>query len=336
MQLGTQLGPYQIVSAIGKGGMGEVYRAIDSRLDREVAIKVSDERFSERLEREVRAVAALNHPNICTLYDVGPNFLVMEYVEGENLKGPLPLDETLRIARQIADALDEAHSKGIVHRDLKPGNIKIKPDGTVKVLDFGLAKLGGTPAAPSEDSPTISIPATQAGVILGTAAYMSPEQARGKQVDKRTDIWAFGVVLYEILTGERLFEGEDVTDTLAAVIRKEPVWERVPVEVRRLLKACLEKDPKRRLRDLADAWRLLDEAPRPLHLRRPFTERHTFSRTGDTSSTPLVSPFISGLSMDAVNGLSMQGCGRSMLRRPNLGTWVTCFMSVKRPCCLNR
>jgi Tol biopolymer transport system component/predicted Ser/Thr protein kinase len=258
---GDKLGPYQVTSRIGVGGMGEVYRAHDSRLNREVAIKVSAEQFSDRFEREARAVAALNHPNICTLYDVGPDYLVMEYVEGENLKGPLPLDEALRIARQIADALEEAHAKGVVHRDLKPGNIKVRPDGTIKVLDFGLAKMGGTPAVPSQDSPTISIAATQAGVILGTAAYMSPEQARGKAVDKRTDIWAFGVVLYEMLTGEQLFQGEDLTDTLAAVVRKEPDWERVPIEVRRLLKACLEKDPKRRLRDIADAWRLLDEAP---------------------------------------------------------------------------
>jgi Tol biopolymer transport system component len=173
----------------------------------------------------------------------------------------LPLDEALRIARQIADALEEAHAKGVIHRDLKPGNIKVKPDGTVKVLDFGLAKIGGTPTVPSQDSPTIGIAATQAGVILGTAAYMSPEQARGKAVDKRTDIWAFGVVLYEMLTGEPLFEGEDLTDTLAAVVRKEPDWDRVPFEVRRLLKACLEKDPKRRLRDVGDGWRLLDEVP---------------------------------------------------------------------------
>src|ERR1043166_1350844 len=170
MQVGTQLGPYRIVSVIGKGGMGEVYGAIDSRLNRQVAIKVSDERFSERFEREARTVAALNHPNICTLYDVGPNFLVMEYVEGESPKGPIPLDTALNYARQIADALMAAHAKGIVHRDLKPGNIKIKPDGTVTVLDFGLAKLVDTAASSNlDDSPTISIAATGAGMILGTA-----------------------------------------------------------------------------------------------------------------------------------------------------------------------
>ena len=258
---GDTLGPYEVLASLGAGGMGEVYRARDSRLNRDVAIKVSAEQFTDRFEREARAVAALNHPNICTLYDVGPDYLVMEYVDGETLKGPLPLDDALHIARQIGNALDEAHAKGIVHRDLKPGNIKIKPDGTVKVLDFGLAKMGGTPTVPSQDSPTISLAPTQAGVILGTAAYMSPEQARGKPVDKRTDIWAFGVVLYELLIGEQLFQGEDLTDTLAAVVRKEPDWSRVPVQVRRLLKACLEKDPARRLRDIADAWRLLDEAP---------------------------------------------------------------------------
>jgi eukaryotic-like serine/threonine-protein kinase len=258
---GDRLGPYEVTAPIGVGGMGEVYRAHDARLNREVAIKVSTEQFSDRFEREARAVAALNHPNICTLYDVGPNYLVMEYVEGETLRGPLPLDEALGIARQIATALDEAHNKGIVHRDLKPGNIKVRPDGTIKVLDFGLAKMGGTPTVPSQDSPTISLAATQAGVILGTAAYMSPEQARGKPVDKRTDIWAFGAVLYELVTGEQLFHGEDLTDTLAAVVRKEPDWNRVPFEIRRLLKACLEKDPSRRLRDIADVWRLLDEPP---------------------------------------------------------------------------
>ena len=258
---GDKLGPYEVTGPIGVGGMGEVYRALDARVNREVAIKVSAEQFSDRFELEARAVAALNHPNICTLYDVGPNYLVMEYVEGETLRGPLPLEDALRIARQITAALDEAHAKGIVHRDLKPGNIKVRPDGTIKVLDFGLAKMGGTPTAPSQDSPTISLAATQAGMILGTAAYMSPEQARGRPVDKRTDIWAFGVVLYELLTGEQLFQGEDLTDTLAAAVRKEPEWDRVPFELRRLLKACLEKDPSRRLRDIADAWRLLDEAP---------------------------------------------------------------------------
>jgi len=262
LQPGQTLGPYQIASFIAAGGMGSVYRARDPRMGREVAIKVAAERFSERFSREVRAVAALNHPNICHVYDVGPNYLVMELVEGESPKGPLPLEEALRIARQIADALEEAHEKGIVHRDLKPGNIKIRPDGSVKVLDFGLAKATSAPAVQgAEDSPTISMAATQAGVILGTAAYMSPEQARGKPVDKRADIWAFGVVLFEMLTGKRLFEGEDLTETLASVVKEEPQLERAPAKVRRLLRKCLEKDPRRRLRDIGDAWRLLEDAP---------------------------------------------------------------------------
>lgn len=261
LSVGTKLGPYEILAPIGKGGMGEVYRAHDPRTGRDVAIKVSAERFNQRFDREVRAVAALNHPNICTLFDVGPNYLVMELVEGEAPQGPLPLDEALRIARQIADALEAAHEKGITHRDLKPANIKVKPGGTVKVLDFGLAKLGGTPTTPSEDSSTISMAATQAGVILGTAAYMSPEQARGKPVDKRADIWAFGVVLYELVTGKRLFKADDITDTLAAVLKDEPDWEEIPLKVRRLLRSCLEKDPKKRLRDIGDAWRQLDDEP---------------------------------------------------------------------------
>jgi Tol biopolymer transport system component len=259
LSAGDKLGPYEILAPIGKGGMGEVYRAHDRRTGRDVAIKVSAERFNDRFDREVRAVAALNHPNICTLFDVGPNFLVMEYVEGESPKGPMPLDEALRIAKQIADALEEAHGKGITHRDLKPGNIKVKPDGAVKVLDFGLAKL--PPASPGdpESSPTLSMTATQAGMILGTAGYMSPEQARGKPVDKRADIWAFGVVFHEMLTGRRVFAGEDVTSTLAKVIEAEPSWESIPAKVRRLLKKCLEKDPKNRLRDIGDAWELLEE-----------------------------------------------------------------------------
>ncbi len=233
--------------------MGEVYRATDTRLHREVAIKVSAERFSERFEREARAIASLNHPNICSLYDVGPNYLVMELVEGENLKGPVPLAAALDYARQIADALETSHEKGIVHRDLKPGNIRIKPDGTLKVLDFGLAKMGGIPAAASEESPTVTMNETQAGVILGTAAYMAPEQAKGKSVDKRADIWAFGVVLWEMLTGERMFHGETTTEVLASVLKEEPKWDNVPEKVRPLLRRCLEKDPKKRLRDIGEA-----------------------------------------------------------------------------------
>src|SRR6202162_559984 len=249
LSAGDHLGPYEILSPIGAGGMGEVYRARDPRLNRDVAIKVSAAQFSERFEREAKAIAALNHPNICTLYDVGPNYLVMEFIEGESPKGPMPLDEALRIARQIADALEAAHEKGITHRDLKPANVKIKPDGTVKVLDFGLAKVGCAAGATSENSPTLPTGMTEAGMILGTAAYMSPEQAKGKPVDKRSDIWAFGVVLYEMLTGRLLFQRETMSDTLAAVLKEEPDWNRIPVQVRSLLQYCLERDPKRRLRD---------------------------------------------------------------------------------------
>src|SRR5215510_531212 len=245
LSAGTRLGPYEILAPLGTGGMGEVYRARDPRMGREVAIKVSFERFSDRFEREVHAVAALNHPNVCQVYDVGPNYLVMELVEGPTLgdrirEGALPLEEALAIARQIADALEAAHEKGIIHRDLKPANIKIKPDGAVKVLDFGLAKIAeqAAVAGSPEESPTVTMGATAAGHIMGTAAYMAPEQARGKTVDKRADIWAFGVVLYEMLTGRRLFEGETISDTLAGVLTKDPEWDRVPAKVRRLLKGC--------------------------------------------------------------------------------------------------
>jgi eukaryotic-like serine/threonine-protein kinase len=263
---GDRLGPYEILAPIGAGGMGEVYRARDSRLNRDVAVKVSGERFGERFEREARAIAALNHPNICTLYDVGPNYLVMELVEGPTLagrieQGPLGLEEALGIARQIAEALDAAHEKGIVHRDLKPGNVKIKADGTVKVLDFGLAKMGGTPIVQSDHSPTISMSQTEAGVILGTASYMSPEQAKGKLVDHRADIYAFGVVLYEMFTGQRLHHGESTTEVLASVIKEEPQWDNVPVQVRKMLRWCLEKDPQKRLRHIANVMALVEEVP---------------------------------------------------------------------------
>jgi serine/threonine-protein kinase len=240
-------------------------------MGREVAIKVSAERFSDRFEREVRAVAVLNHPNICHIYDVGPNYLVMELVEGPTLadrikEGALPLEETLAMTRQIAEALEAAHEKGVIHRDLKPSNIKIKPDGTVKVLDFGLAKMAEpSPVANPDVSPTLTIDGTRMGQVLGTAAYMAPEQARGKIVDKRADIWAFGVVLYEMLTGRRLFDGETISDTLAGVLTKEPDCERVPPKVRQLLRSCLEKDPKRRLRDIGDACQLLQDAPEQVH-----------------------------------------------------------------------
>src|SRR5262245_33714902 len=290
---GTRLGPYEILSALGAGGMGEVYRARDTKLDREVAIKVVPELFASdpervaRFQREAKTLAALNHPHIGGIYGLedtdGVRALVLELVEGPTLadriaQGPIPLDEALPIARQICEALEAAHEQGIIHRDLKPANIKLRPDGAVKVLDFGLAKALEPTSAASPNvtgSPTITTPAmmTGIGIILGTAAYMAPEQARGKPIDKRADIWAFGVVLYEMLSSQKLFEGETISDTLAGVLTKEPDWDRVPVKAQRLLKRCLEKDPRRRLRDIGDAWSLLDDSPAPVRARRavPWT-----------------------------------------------------------------
>jgi serine/threonine-protein kinase len=277
LEPGQCLGPYRIECFLAAGGMGEVYRATDTRLHREVAIKVSAARFSERFEREARVIASLNHPHICQLYDVGQNYLVMELVEGPTLadrirKGALPLGEALAIARQIGEALEAAHEKGRVHRDLKPANVKITPEGVVKLLDFGLAKAAEEPAAASDpsDSPTQTISATRAGVILGTAAYMSPEQARGAAVNKRADIWAFGCVLFEMLTGKRAFHGETTSDILAAVLKDEPDWSRIPPAVQPLLRRCLVKDPKHRLRDIGDAMPLLDAVPELATERRPW------------------------------------------------------------------
>ena len=274
LSAGDRLGPYEILAPLGAGGMGEVYRARDGKLHRDVAIKVlpaslaNDAQYMARFEREAQLLAALNHPNIATVYGIEQGALVMELVEGADLHGPLPLDEALPIARQIAAGLEAAHERGIVHRDLKPANIKLTPAGVVKILDFGLAKTAGefgaaAPASSATMSPTLSLAMTQAGMVLGTAAYMSPEQARGKPVDKRADVWAFGVVLYEMLTGKRLFEGEDLTETLASVVKDRPDLSGVPAEVRRLLERCLEKDPKKRLRDIGDLELLLADTSAP-------------------------------------------------------------------------
>jgi eukaryotic-like serine/threonine-protein kinase len=272
---------YRITAKLGAGGMGEVYRATDTKLDREVALKILPPAFAQdadrmaRFEREAKVLASLNHPNIAHIYGVEERALVMELVEGETLKGPLPLDTALNYARQIADALQAAHDKGITHRDLKPANIMVTPAGVVKVLDFGLAALPSRDregAENSANSPTLTIAATQAGTIMGTAGYMSPEQAKGKPVDRRADIWAFGVVLWELLAGERLFQGEDAGDILASVIKDEPRWQPIPKQVHRLLKACLEKDAKRRLHSIADAMLLLDDAPAPSELPPPVVE----------------------------------------------------------------
>ena len=290
---GTYLGPYEILAALGAGGMGEVYRARDTTLGRDVAVKVLPAAFTQdaerlgRFEREARLLASLNHPNIGAIYGVedvpatgsGPGAvraLVLELVEGEGLDdrirpgaanrkagAGLPVADALAIARQIAEALDAAHERGIVHRDLKPANIRITPDGVVKVLDFGLAKasIGADRAEDMANSPT-AIGPTASGVVLGTAPYMSPEQARGKAMDKRTDIWAFGCVLYEMLTGRRAFSGETTSDTIAAILEREPEWHTLPTttppHIVRLLKRCLEKDPKQRLRDIGDARIELD------------------------------------------------------------------------------
>ena len=280
LEPGTTLGPYNVTAKIGEGGMGEVYRATDTSLDRQVAIKVLPEAFAgdadrlARFEREAKVLASLNHPNIGAIYGLEKSgdirALVLELVEGPTLadriaQGPIPVDEALPIAKQIAEALEAAHEAGVIHRDLKPANIKVREDGTVKVLDFGLAKaLDTTPEGDPSQSPTLTAAATQMGVIMGTAAYMSPEQAAGKVVDKRGDIWSFGVVLFEMLTGQRLFTGETVSHVLGAVLQVEPKWDALPTGtpplLRRLLRRCLQKERKRRLRDVGDALTDLDDA----------------------------------------------------------------------------
>ena len=269
LSAGDRLGQYEILGLIGKGGMGEVYRARDSKLKRDIAFKILPEAFARdpdrmmRFQREAEVLASLNHPNIAHIYGVEDRALVMELAEGKSPEGPMPFDEARKIASQIADALSYAHDKGVVHRDLKPANIKVAADGTVKLLDFGLAKaFSGIPDSSSADlanSPTLTMSATVAGVILGTAAYMSPEQARGRNVDRRADIWAFGVVLYELLTGKQLFVGEDLTDTLASVVKDKPDLSAAPEPARRVLQACLEKDPKNRLQAIGDFRYLVAE-----------------------------------------------------------------------------
>ncbi len=283
---GTRIGSYEVVAQIGAGGMGEVYRARDTRLKREVALKILPDSFANdperlaRFQREAEVLASLNHPNIAIIHGLeeseGTRALVMELVEGDTLadriaRGPIPVDEALAIAKQIAEALDAAHEQGIIHRDLKPANIKRRDDGTVKVLDFGLAKLGpggaDAPAAPgATHSPTLSLAFTGVGMILGTAAYMSPEQARGKTVDKRADIWAFGCVLFEMLAGKRAFDGTDATEIIAAVVRGEPEWSALPTatppKLIAVLNRCLQKDPRLRARDIGDLRFELDEVSR--------------------------------------------------------------------------
>ena len=277
---GTSLGHYDVTSLLGEGGMGQVWQATDTQLNREVALKILPDAFADdpdrlaRFKREAQILASLNHPNIAAIHGIeeseGTRALVLELVEGPTLadrisQGPIPLDEALPIAKQIAEALEAAHEAGVIHRDLKPANIKVREDGTVKVLDFGLAKaLDPAPAEDPSQAPTLTAAATQMGVIMGTAAYMSPEQASGQPVDKRADIWAFGVVLFEMLTGQRLFEGDTVSHVLAAVLRAELAWDALPSDtpsgVRRLLRRCLEKNRHRRLRDIGEARVELEEA----------------------------------------------------------------------------
>jgi len=284
--IGKTLGHYKVGEQLGLGGMGEVYVADDLNLNRKVAVKFLPDAFAKdpermaRFEREAKVLASLNHPNIAAIYGLehaeGKRFIVMELAEGETLaqqlnKGALPIEDALGICRQIADGLEAAHERGVIHRDLKPANVMIAEGDKVKILDFGLAKAlsDETQSVDSSQSPTLTEAMTRPGVILGTAAYMSPEQAKGKAVDRRADIWAFGCILYECLTDKRVFDGETVTETLAAVLTREPEWEKVPAQVRPLLRRCLEKDPKKRLRDIGDAYALIEAAPESVREKRP-------------------------------------------------------------------
>ncbi|MHC5028618.1 MAG: serine/threonine-protein kinase, partial [Planctomycetota bacterium] len=314
-----QLLHYRLIAKIGEGGMGVIWKALDTTLDREVAIKVLPDTFAAdaerlaRFEREAKLLAALNHPNIAGIYGLhtlgAMRFLAMELVEGEDLaqrlsRGPLPLDEAMTVARSIAEGLESAHEAGVIHRDLKPANIKVDPAGNVKVLDFGLAKaLEPATESGSVDpmmSPTVTSAGTIAGMILGTAAYMSPEQARGKPLDRRTDLWAFGVVLYEMLTGKLAFPGETITDVLSAVISKEPARDALPSStppsLRRLIERCLNKDAKDRIADASTARIEIDDAL--AELRAPATGTEATTTGAPIQAKPSKLPWaIAGLAI---------------------------------------
>jgi serine/threonine-protein kinase len=336
MMIGQTLSHFKITAKLGEGGMGEVYRAEDTKLGREVAIKVLPKAFTEdperfaRFQREAHVLASLNHPNIAAIYDLaedqGIHFLVLELAEGEDLAtrlspGPIAVADALPLALQIAEAMEAAHEKGIVHRDLKPANVMVDPDDKIKVLDFGLAKAREVEPGESDSlsmSPTLTAQMTQAGTILGTAAYMSPEQARGQEVDEQTDIWALGVVLYEMLTGERTFSGDTATDTIAAVIERDPDWDALPSAtpplVRSLLRRCLQKDRRHRLHDVADARVELEEALQEPAYSAPAPEE----QIGGRFSVWTVRPWLvaGGLLIALLTGWIIRGFGRSEIPQP--------------------
>ena len=331
---GTRLGHYDVTALLGEGGMGQVWQATDTQLNRQVALKILPDAFAAdpdrlaRFKREAQILAKLNHPNIAAIYGIeeseGTRALVLELVEGPTLadrisKGPIPLDEALPIAKQIAEALEAAHEAGVIHRDLKPANIKVREDGTVKVLDFGLAKaLDPTPQGDPSESPTLTAAATKMGVIMGTAAYMAPEQAKGKVADKRADVWAFGCVLYEMLTGRRVFDGGDVAETLAGVIKSEPKWDALPTELPpalgTYLRRCLQKDPRERIRDIGDVRLAMEGAfettvqATPVPTEGASAQLRVWQRR--------VPAALSGLVLAALTGVAVWGLKPQTLARP--------------------
>jgi len=294
-QTGVRLGPYELISPIGAGGMGEVWKARDTRLDRTVAVKRLTGRHSARFEQEARAIAALNHPNICQLYDVGPDYLVLEYVQGQPLKGPLPPDEAVRLAIQIASALEEAHGHGILHRDLKPANVMVTAKGSVKLLDFGLAKLT------HDSSDRVDATKTIEGTILGTAAYMAPEQAEGKPLDARSEVFSFGAVLYEMLSGSHAFTGESTVRILSAVLRDEPGPLKAPAALERIVRRCLEKNPEDRFQTMAELKTALEQIPAKRVEQRPSIAVLPFSNMSTDKEDEY---FSDGLAEEIINLLA--------------------------------
>ena len=292
---GDKLGPYEILAKLGEGGMGEVWKARDTRLNRPVAVKRLKSQFNARFEQEARAIAALNHPHICQIFDIGPDYLVLEYIEGHPLKGGGNVDDAVRLAMQIAEALDAAHRKGVVHRDLKPANIMVTSEGSVKLLDFGLAKQ----TAGSDDTSTVE--GTAMGTVMGTAAYMAPEQAEGKPLDVRSDIFSFGSVLYELLSGRRAFNGENAVSTMAAILRDEPAPLDASATLQAIVKRCLAKPPEQRYQTVAELREDLGKArERERRSTRnppsPCCRSRTWARTRKMNTSATVWPRRSSIS----------------------------------------